>query len=234
MSQPWITPASLILGRNGSRDAADQLVARYQSPVCALAYSACGNISQSQDLAQGDLLLSPGANLPIYGSPPNSNHGSLVSHAISSTIPRAAKLAVHSQVRGRWMKIWPHLLLPILSAIGHQQGKRRKFSGARSRKSPTLIVNHSSSFIVNARIHRTRCRSDGIVRRRPQAAPIRGRKLLPETNHRLCRRRVETKWSRAETTLGVLAALPAMTISALCRDTSGARQRRCNGSKAQA
>jgi RNA polymerase sigma factor (sigma-70 family) len=40
------------LGVQGDRDAFGRLVARYQSPVCALAYSACGNVSQSQDLAQ--------------------------------------------------------------------------------------------------------------------------------------------------------------------------------------
>ncbi|HEX3626638.1 MAG TPA: sigma-70 family RNA polymerase sigma factor [Verrucomicrobiae bacterium] len=40
------------LGVMGDRDAFGRLVARYQSPVCALAYSACGNISQSEDLAQ--------------------------------------------------------------------------------------------------------------------------------------------------------------------------------------
>ena len=37
---------------NGDREAFGQLVARYQSPVCALAYSACGNISRSEDVAQ--------------------------------------------------------------------------------------------------------------------------------------------------------------------------------------
>ncbi|HEV2456639.1 MAG TPA: sigma-70 family RNA polymerase sigma factor [Verrucomicrobiae bacterium] len=40
------------LGVQGDREAFGRLVARYQSPVCALAYSACGNISQSEDLAQ--------------------------------------------------------------------------------------------------------------------------------------------------------------------------------------
>lgn len=40
------------LGRDGNREAFGQLVGRYQSPVCALAYSACGNIPQSEDLAQ--------------------------------------------------------------------------------------------------------------------------------------------------------------------------------------
>lgn len=40
------------LGLAGNGDAFGQLVARYQSPICALAYSACGDISHSQDLAQ--------------------------------------------------------------------------------------------------------------------------------------------------------------------------------------
>jgi RNA polymerase sigma factor (sigma-70 family) len=36
----------------GSRDAFGQIVARYQSLVCSLAYSATGSLSQSEDLAQ--------------------------------------------------------------------------------------------------------------------------------------------------------------------------------------
>ena len=38
--------------RDGSRDAFGQIVARYQSLVCSLAYSATGSLSQSEDLAQ--------------------------------------------------------------------------------------------------------------------------------------------------------------------------------------
>jgi len=40
------------LGLNGDREAFGRLVARHQSPVCAMAYSACGDISRSEDLAQ--------------------------------------------------------------------------------------------------------------------------------------------------------------------------------------
>ncbi len=36
----------------GDRDAFGEIVERYQSPICALAYSACGSISRSEDLAQ--------------------------------------------------------------------------------------------------------------------------------------------------------------------------------------
>jgi RNA polymerase sigma factor (sigma-70 family) len=45
------------LGLNGDRDAFGQLVARYQSPICSLAYSACGDISHSEDLAQETFII---------------------------------------------------------------------------------------------------------------------------------------------------------------------------------
>lgn len=45
------------LSRNGQREAFGQLVARYQSPVCALAYCACGDIAQSEDLAQETFII---------------------------------------------------------------------------------------------------------------------------------------------------------------------------------
>jgi RNA polymerase sigma factor (sigma-70 family) len=45
------------LGLDGNRDAFGQLVARYQSPICALAYSACGDISHSEDLAQETFII---------------------------------------------------------------------------------------------------------------------------------------------------------------------------------
>src|SRR5208283_1438555 len=38
--------------RDGSRDAFRQIVERYQTLVCSLAYSATGNMSQSEDVAQ--------------------------------------------------------------------------------------------------------------------------------------------------------------------------------------
>lgn len=43
--------------RGGDRDAFAQLVARYQSPVCALAYSACGDVCHSEDVAQETFLI---------------------------------------------------------------------------------------------------------------------------------------------------------------------------------
>src|ERR1051325_1351659 len=40
----------------GNREAFGQIVARYQSLICSVAYSATGNLSQSEDLAQETFL----------------------------------------------------------------------------------------------------------------------------------------------------------------------------------
>src|SRR2546423_9351918 len=40
----------------GNRDAFGQIVSRYQSLICSLAYSATGSLSQSEDLAQETFL----------------------------------------------------------------------------------------------------------------------------------------------------------------------------------
>jgi RNA polymerase sigma factor (sigma-70 family) len=50
--ETWEDARLVALGVGGDREAFGELVARYQSPVCALAYSACGNIARSEDLAQ--------------------------------------------------------------------------------------------------------------------------------------------------------------------------------------
>src|SRR3954447_4890347 len=41
---------------SGNRDAFGQIVSRYQSLICSLAFSATGNLSQSEDLAQETFL----------------------------------------------------------------------------------------------------------------------------------------------------------------------------------
>lgn len=47
------TDAALVeLSRAGDHEAFGEIVARYQSPICALAYSACGSVARSEDVAQ--------------------------------------------------------------------------------------------------------------------------------------------------------------------------------------
>lgn len=53
-SEPeMLSDASLVeLSLAGDHDSFGRIVARYQSPICALAYSACGNVGRSEDIAQ--------------------------------------------------------------------------------------------------------------------------------------------------------------------------------------
>jgi len=53
MSAPANNDAELVSGTlSGNRDAFGQIVSRYQSLICSLAYSATGSLGQSEDLAQ--------------------------------------------------------------------------------------------------------------------------------------------------------------------------------------
>src|SRR5205807_100541 len=53
MAEDKTTDTDLVTqSLDGDRDAFGQIVSRYQSLICSLAYSATGNLGQSQDLAQ--------------------------------------------------------------------------------------------------------------------------------------------------------------------------------------
>jgi RNA polymerase sigma factor (sigma-70 family) len=56
------------LSLSGERNAFGQIVARYQAPICALAYSACGNVSRSEDLAQ-EVFITAWRRLPDLREP---------------------------------------------------------------------------------------------------------------------------------------------------------------------
>ncbi len=57
MSAAALNDAQLVSGcLSGNRDAFAQIVARYQSLICSLAYSATGSLTQSEDLAQETFL----------------------------------------------------------------------------------------------------------------------------------------------------------------------------------
>lgn len=70
MSVPAPNDADLVhASLAGNRDAFGQIVARYQSLVCALAYSATGNLMRSEDLAQ-ETFVAAWRQLPELREPP--------------------------------------------------------------------------------------------------------------------------------------------------------------------
>src|SRR5436309_3316419 len=56
IEQPPEDPRVVADCLRGNRDAFEILVRRYQSLICALIYSRCGSITQSEDLAQETFL----------------------------------------------------------------------------------------------------------------------------------------------------------------------------------
>ena len=76
--------ASLVeLSLAGDRDAFGRIVARYQSSICALAYSACGNVGRSEDIAQ-DIFITAWRSSAVCRNRPGSKPGSTALPATSS------------------------------------------------------------------------------------------------------------------------------------------------------
>lgn len=65
----------------GNRDAFAQIVDRYKSLVCSLAYSATGNLSQSEDLAQ-ETFVTAWRQMKQRENPRNFAHGFAASPAM--------------------------------------------------------------------------------------------------------------------------------------------------------
>jgi RNA polymerase sigma factor (sigma-70 family) len=63
-SDPSLVEATL----GGDQSAFGEIVARYQSPLCALTYSSCGNIGRSEDLAQ-EIFVAAWRSLPALSEP---------------------------------------------------------------------------------------------------------------------------------------------------------------------
>jgi RNA polymerase sigma factor (sigma-70 family) len=69
ISPPELDDAALVTHTlSGSREAFGQIVGRYQSLICALAYSATGSLSQSEDVAQ-ETFLTAWKELPFLREP---------------------------------------------------------------------------------------------------------------------------------------------------------------------
>ena len=68
-AQTNISDAQLVeQSVKGNRDAFAQVVARYQSLICGLSYSACGDVGRSEDLAQ-DTFVAAWKDLPALKEP---------------------------------------------------------------------------------------------------------------------------------------------------------------------
>lgn len=197
---------------NGNRDAFGPLVARYQSSVCGLAYSACGNISQSEDLAQevfiiawrklGELEDPAKFKSWLYGIARN-----LINTAYRKRTrnPLAASEPLDESVAAA---------APIFNPSEQVIGKEEEAILWRSLEQ--IPETYREPLILFYREHQSIERVAAILEVSEEAARqrlSRGRKLLQERVTAFVEGALEQTAPGHAFTLAVLAALPAMTFS---------------------
>ncbi len=198
---------------DGNREAFGLLVARYQSSVCALAYSACGNISPSEDLAQEAFIIAW------------RKFGELEAPAkFKAWLRGIAKNLVNNicrqQARNPLAASDP--LDENLSATAaasspteHAIGKEEEAILWRSLEQ--IPETYREPLVLYYREHQSIERLAAVLELSEEAARqrlSRGRKLLQERVIALVEGALEQTAPGPAFTLCVLAALPAMTFSA--------------------
>jgi RNA polymerase sigma factor (sigma-70 family) len=201
------------LGLDGNRDAFGQLVVRYQSPVCALAYSGCGDIAQSEDLAQqafiiawrklGDLKEPAKFKSWLYGITRNlinDNFRRQIRNPLAAAKPFDESLAATATLSN-----------PVEQAISKEE------EGILWRSLEHIPETYREPVILFYREHQSIERvaaamdlSEEAVRQRLS----RGRKLLHERVIAFVEGALEQTAPGPAFTLGVLSALPSLTVAA--------------------
>ena len=197
----------------GNREAFGQIVTRYQSLVCSLAYSATGNLNASEDLAQ-DAFITAWKQLAGLREPEKLRSWlcAITRNLINNSLRRSGREPSH---RAESLEHVPEILSPEPHPMEHAIGQEELAILWRSLeripelyREPMILFyrEHQSVEIVAKSLDLT---EDAVKQRLS-----RGRKLL----HDQVLQFVEGALARTNPgkvfTLGVLAALPALTLSA--------------------
>jgi RNA polymerase sigma factor (sigma-70 family) len=200
------------LGVAGNRDAFGELVARYQSPVCALAYSACGDISQSQDVAQeafiiawkklGDLKEPPKFKPWLFGIARNLINGAFRKQARN---PLAGAESLDENLK-----------VPVTVSNPAGQAISKEEEGILWRSLEQVPETYREPLILFYREHQSIEQLAATLDLTEEAARqrlSRGRKLLQEQVLAFVEGALERTNPGQMFTLGVLAALPITLAS---------------------
>ncbi len=198
---------------NGNRDAFGSLVARYQSSVCGLAYSACGNVSQSEDLAQdtfiiafrklGDLQEPAKFKSWLYGIARNLVHNS---HRKKTRNP----IAVYEPLDDG-------LTTTASASTPTEHAITKEEEAILWRSLEQIPETYREPLVLFYREHQSIKRVAEILELSEEAARqrlSRGRKLLQERVVAFVEGALGQTAPGPAFTVGVLAELPAMTFSA--------------------
>jgi RNA polymerase sigma factor (sigma-70 family) len=197
---------------SGNRDAFGQIVSRYQSLICSLAYSATGSLSQSEDLAQ-DTFVTAWKQLADLREPAKLRSWlcGIARNIVNNSLRRQGREPSHAAETLEAIAE-PHASGP--SPVEHVISREEEAILWRSLeqipeiyREPLILFyrEHQSVEIVAANLELT---EDAVKQRLS-----RGRKLLQEQVLAFVEGALARTNPGQAFTLGVLAALPAMTIS---------------------
>ena len=197
----------------GNRPAFGQIVERYQGLMCSLAYSATGSLSQSEDLAQ-EAFLRAWKELPRLREPAKLRPWlcSIVRYLISNARRRDEREPSHgAQSLEMLNSTSANEPLPPDYAIGHEEEAILWRSLERipeSYREPLVLFYREHRSVEN--VAAALDLSEDAVKQRLS----RGRKLLHQQVLSFVEGTLERTNPGKALTLSVLAALPALTISA--------------------
>jgi RNA polymerase sigma factor (sigma-70 family) len=201
------------LGLDGDRDAFGRLVARYQSPICALAYSACGDISQSEDLAQETFIIA-WRKLSALKEP--AKFKSWLYGIARNLINNAFRQQIRNPLAGAEPL---DESLPAAATVSNPAGQAisREEEGILWRSLEHIPETYREPLILFYREHQSIERVAAVLDMSEEAARqrlSRGRKMLHERVIAFVEGTLERTAPGPAFTLSVVSALPSLTIAA--------------------
>jgi RNA polymerase sigma factor (sigma-70 family) len=196
----------------GNRDAFGQIVARHQSLICSLAYSATGSLTQSEDVAQ-ETFVAAWKHLPELREPAKLRAWlcGIARNLIGKTLRRDAREPVHAAEPLEEANDFPsHEPLPPDHVIGKEEAAIlwRSLERLPETYREPLVLFYREHQSVERVAEALELSQDAVKQRLS-----RGRKLLQEQVLAFVEGALEQTSPGKAFTLGVLAALPVMTAS---------------------
>ncbi len=197
----------------GSRDAFGQIVTRYQTLICSLAYSRIGSLSQSEDVAQ-ETFLTAWKQLKTLREPEKLRMWlcGIARHRIYDSLKREGREPAHKAESLEEVVETPSPdVLPLDKTISNEEAAIlwRSLEQVPENYRDPLVLFYREHQSVEA-VARNLDLTEDVVRQRLS----RGRKLLQEQVLAFVEGALARTSPGKVFTVGVLAALPALTISA--------------------
>jgi len=197
----------------GNRDAFGQIVARYQSLVCSLAYSATGSLSQSEDLAQ-ETFVAAWKQLAELREPEKLRAWlcGIARNLINNTLRRQGREPAHAAEQLETVPESPSLEpSPPEQAISREEETIlwRSLERIPEIYREPLVLFYREHQSIESVAQNLELTEDAVKQRLS-----RGRKLLQEQVLAFVEGALARTNPGPAFTLGVLATLPALTISA--------------------